>query len=117
MTMGKWSDLANGITTNDEEQRGKVLAKIKEAALKAVGVSETSNLRFVVIMDEDGDVYNTERDYNSWCEKEHKGTAVCIASFRGGQFETQEDVAEYMAQYADDYLDEELNLLDARFED
>jgi len=68
---------------------------------------ETTSMRAVVLLWEDGEVTTGYRDQNSFSHGEHDGTAICIASFGSTKDECMsdfEDINEYKSFMEREYL-------------
>jgi hypothetical protein len=81
-----------------ENNRDKLEEKIIEQWKLMLDEPVVTSMRAVVLLWEDGEITTGYRDQNSWSQGEHKGTAICIASFGSTMDESIhdfDDVGEY----------------------
>lgn len=109
MTNSQWIEMI-------ESKRAEIETMVFEQWASMLTESESTSMRAVVLLWDDGAVTTGYRDQNNFSTGEHNGTAICIASF-GSQidrstFDECESESEYISLMKSEYpvdVDEIIN--------
>jgi len=105
-----------------EQKREEIEKAIFEQWKDMLTVDQTTSMRNVVLLWNNGEVTTGYRDYNSFSTGEHDGTAICIISFGSqkddcySEFEDENEYINFMcSEYPpdiDDILNQRMKYLD-----
>lgn len=99
-----------------EDNRDKLETAIIEQWKLMLDEPETTSMRAVVLLWDDGEVTTGYRDQNSFSCGEHDGTAICIASFGStkdnciDEFDSLSEYKEFMTQEYPPDVDEIIDM-------
>ncbi|KJR97964.1 MAG: hypothetical protein VR68_11695 [Peptococcaceae bacterium BRH_c4a] len=103
-----------------EGKRGELETAIIKQWKLMLDEPETTSMRAVVLLWDDGDVTTGYRDQNSFSQGEHDGTAICIASFGSTKDECMDEfdsADEYRKFIEREYLVDVDDILDMAIAD